>query len=260
MQQRSEFYDTNYGTFSNDVQAVVRREALGEDIGQEGPLTADEYRIFLSWLQLHAEQHVLDVACGSGGPALFLARSVGCKVTGIDINERGIATATHMAAEAGLYPRVRFQVADAQEPLPFEPTTFDALVCTEAILHFPDRLQVLKDWFRVLKPGARLLYTDAGVITGPISNEEIALRSVSFAVFVPPGVNERLLEQAGFQVMRCEDITENQTQVSKRRRASRQRHRAQLVQLEGQERFDKSQDFLALVYRLTSEQRLSRIV
>jgi ubiquinone/menaquinone biosynthesis C-methylase UbiE len=260
MQQRFEHYDQRYEGFSDEVRATVRGETFGEDIGQESWLTVDEYRTFLAWLALDADHHVLDVACGTGGPTLFLAQTAACRVTGIDLNEQGIATARHTALEAGLHARAHFQVADVREPMPFPPGTFDALVCIDAILHFPDRLQLLKDWFRVLQPGARLVYTDGAVITGPMSSEEIATRSLGFALFVPLGANETLLEQAGFRVVRCEDVTENAARVSERWHASRQRHCDQLLQLEGQERFDKGQSDLALVHRLASEQRLSRMV
>lgn len=79
MPERSDFYDARYRTVSDDVRTAVRREVFGEDIGQASWLTVDEYRAFFAWLDLHADQHVLDVACGSGGPALFLARTVGCR-------------------------------------------------------------------------------------------------------------------------------------------------------------------------------------
>ena len=130
-----------------------------------------------------------------------------------------------------------------------------------AILHFPDRLRVLKDWFRVLQPGARLLYTDAGVGTGPISNEEVRMRGPSlFLMFVPPGMNETLLAQAGFRVVRCEDVTENQARLAERMHAANQRHRDERVQLRGQEGFDMGQSVYETVRRLGSEQRLSRMV
>jgi hypothetical protein len=79
MPEGSHFYDAWYHTVSDNVRTAVRREVFGEDIGQASWLTVDEYRAFFAWLDLHADQHVLDVACGSGGPALFLARMVGCR-------------------------------------------------------------------------------------------------------------------------------------------------------------------------------------
>ena len=80
MPECSDFYDARYRTISDDLRTAVHREVFGEDIGQASWLTVDEYRGFFTWLDLHVDQHVLDVACGSGGPALFLARTVGCRL------------------------------------------------------------------------------------------------------------------------------------------------------------------------------------
>ena len=200
MQQQLGMYNSIFGSFFNEIQVAIRREVFGEEIGQFGWLGTDEYRTFLDWMELTADHHVLDVACGSGGPSLFLARTVGCRITGIDINEHGIAIAKQAATDAGLHPRIQFQVVDVTKPLPFDPASFDALVCTEAMVHFPDRLKMLQEWFRVLRPGARILYTDGGIITGVLSNTEAATRSAhgSF-MFVPPGLNETLIAQAGFR-------------------------------------------------------------
>jgi ubiquinone/menaquinone biosynthesis C-methylase UbiE len=261
MAARNDFYDTRYSTLSNDVRAAIRREVFGEDIGQVSWLTADDYRTFFAWLDLDADQHVLDVACGSGGPALLLARTVGCRVTGIDQNATGITTATQAAEAAGMSTRVHFRVANAEAPLPFNPHTLDAIVCFSAIGHFSDRLQVLRDWHRLLKPQGTLLYTDPLVVTGPISNEEVARRSaVGFVQFVPLGENEKLLAQSGFRLVRHADLTDKVTRLAERQMEARQRHRDQLIQSEGQERFDTTLAFHTAVYQLTRERRLSKMV
>jgi cyclopropane fatty-acyl-phospholipid synthase-like methyltransferase len=57
---------------------------------------------------LRATDHVLDVGCGSGGPALFLAREIGCSITGVDINEAGVQAGLVLAREAGMQEKVDF--------------------------------------------------------------------------------------------------------------------------------------------------------
>src|SRR5262245_13559725 len=97
-----DLYGTAYGNFAAPALAEVRRETYGDDFGQSSWVTADEYRRFFRHLGLTAADHVLDVGCGSGGPAVFLARDVGCRVTGVDVNEAGIRAGQALARDAGM--------------------------------------------------------------------------------------------------------------------------------------------------------------
>ena len=248
-----------YGHFGERVLAEIRVETYGKDIGQNSWLTADELELFLAWLGISPGELVLEVASGSGGPALFLAQAANCNVVGIDSNEPGVGRATRAAADAGLAARVRFSLADANARLPFDAASFDALVCIDALNHLPDRAGVLREWRRVLRPGRRALFTDPVVITGPVTADELARRSsIGSFLFTPPGVNERLLEQAGLRLLRREDVTENAARTSGRWLRARQAREAALLPIEGPERFEGLQRFLAAVERLTSERRLSR--
>jgi cyclopropane fatty-acyl-phospholipid synthase-like methyltransferase len=254
-----DLYGTAYGNFAAEVLAQVRRDTYGDDFGQSSWVTGHEYRRFFELLELAAADHVLDVGCGSGGPALFLARETGCRVTGVDVNEAGVRAGLTLAREAGLDDRVHLRRADVREPLPFPDRALDAIVCMDAVCHLPDRLRLFGEWHRVLRPGGRMLYTDPVVVTGPVSNEELATRSsTGYFEFCPPGVNERLIRQAGFELVRAEDVTENEVEVSRRWHAARQQRAAELIRLEGEETFAGLQRFLATVRRLTSERRLSR--
>jgi SAM-dependent methyltransferase len=257
---RVDLFDSTYGHFTDRVLDAVRKETFGVDIGQNSWLTADEYDRFLSWLDLGPSHHVLEVASGSGGPALYVARSTGCRVTGIDSNESGVATASRMAAGSPERERVRFENADATRRLPFDDGSFDALVCIDSMNHFPDRLAVFREWRRVLRDGGRALFTDPVVISGPVTNDELALRSsIGLFLFVPPGTNERLIEQAGFRLVRQEDVSENAAHVAGRWHAARAAHREDLVRIEGEARFEGLQRFFEAVRDLTGDGRLSRI-
>jgi SAM-dependent methyltransferase len=138
MTQQVDLYNSTYGNFKEQVLAEVRRETYGEDIGQNSWITTVEYDQFYGWLDLSPGAHVLEVASGSGGPALYQARKHGCRVTGIDINPEGIATAKQ-AALAQNAAAADFQYADMDQRLPFDDETFDAIVCIDSMNHFHDR-------------------------------------------------------------------------------------------------------------------------
>lgn len=163
----SAHYDANYGNFETELYAEIRREAFGEDIGQSNWTTAGEQDRQLGWLELSSGKSLLDVACGSGGPALRIAERTGCSVAGVDIHEQAIATANSLAAQGGLTEREQFRVVDATGQLPFPAGSFDAITCVDAINHLPERPAVIGDWARLLKPGGRLLFTDPISVTGP---------------------------------------------------------------------------------------------
>jgi SAM-dependent methyltransferase len=261
MSKRIDLFDSTYSHFNEQVLDAIRKETFGQDIGQNSWLTLEEYDRFIQKLDLGPEGHALEVASGSGGPALYLANRVGCFVTGIDANENGLATATQSASKSNQADRVNFKAADANAPLPFDDNSFDAILCIDSMNHFPDRLRVFQEWCRVLQPGHRAVFTDPVVITGPVTNDELAMRSlVGLFLFVPPGINEQLIEDAGLHLVQQEDVTDNAALISGRWQDARQRHRDTLIQIEGEERFEGLQQFFAAVHRLTSERRLSRIV
>jgi SAM-dependent methyltransferase len=255
------YYDGAYARSSEELYAAIRREAFGEDIGQFSWLTAEEYATFADWLAIDAGSHVLEVACGTGGPALFLAGRSGCRVTGVDLHEAGTAAATSRAEELGLADQARFLRADTRARLPFDDATFDALVCIDAWNHLDDREAVLREWFRVLRAGARVVFTDPIVVTGMLRRDEMVARSDSMGefVFTPPGVDEQLVRDAGFVDVRVEDATENMWEVPQRWRDAREQHRSELDEIEGHDANAAFQRFLEVVEMLARERRLSRI-
>ena len=258
--ERIDLFENNYSHFNEHVLRDIRKETFGVDIGQNSWLTVDEYERFLPWLGLTPDHHLLEVASGSGGPALYVARTVGCRVTGVDASEEGVTTASHLAGRSDQADRVRFAAADANAALPFADDSFDALLCIDSMNHFPDRLAVFQEWHRLLRPGGRAIFTDPVVITGPVTNDELAIRSsIGLFLFVPPGINEQLIADAGLRLVQQEDVTANAALVAGLWHYARRRHQKDLLQIEGEERFVGLQLFFAAVYRLCSERRLSRI-
>ena len=104
------------------------------------------------------------------------------------------------------------------------------------------------------------MFTDPVVITGPVTNDELALRSsIGTFLFVPREVTVHCLNHAGFTIVREEDLTPNAELVAGRWREARDKYRDALVTLEGEERFNGLQRFLDAVHVLSRERRLSRI-
>ena len=254
-------YDTNYGNFQKELYGEIRREAFREDIGQNSWLTATEQDQFLTWLELGAGKTLLDVACGSGGPALRIAAATGCSIVGIDLHDQAIGTAKLLAAQRNQEEHSQFLVVNATEKLPFSDATFDAITCIDAINHLPDRPRVIAEWARLLKPGGHLLFTDPITVTGPLTHQEIEMRSsIGFFLFVPRGYDEDVIARCGLRLLVCKDATENMAEVAERRRAARESRSAALREIEGERTFEAEQAFLGVAARIAKERRLSRFL
>lgn len=254
-------YSAQYGQFAADVHEQVRRAAFGADVGQNSWLTVDELERFAGWLELASSTALLDVGCGSGGPALYLARQTGCEVVGAELYAEAVSSGAGLALQAGLEARARFVQADCSQPLPFESERFDAILCIDAINHLPDRQGVLTDWARLLKKGGRLCFTDPLTVTGALGSDEIAIRtSIGYGLFLPVGENERLLAAAGFSVVTVEDTTDSKAVIARRRHDARAQHEESLREIEGDETFFGRQRFFDTAAILAGERRLSRYV
>lgn len=98
---------------------------------------------------------VLDVGCGVGGPALWLARNLGCSVLGLTISPVQARMAGERARAEGLGRLARFEVADANR-LDFKPESFDAVWVVECSEHLADKARFVESCARVLRPGGVL--------------------------------------------------------------------------------------------------------
>lgn len=98
---------------------------------------------------------VLDVGCGLGGPALWLARNLGCSVLGLTISPVQARMATERARAEGLSRLTRFEVADANR-LHYEAGSFDAVWVIECSEHLADKARFVASCARALKPGGVL--------------------------------------------------------------------------------------------------------
>jgi SAM-dependent methyltransferase len=254
-------YDKLYEHFDLPLMRQLRAEAYGQDIGQHSWVTAEELLGDIPKLKLSPESCLLDLGCGPAGPLTYIVAQTKCQAVGLDVSANAIAAARARAASLGLSEQIILQQADLNESLPFADARFDAVVSIDVILHLRDRAAIFEEVARVLAPAGRFLFTDAGVITGPVSSEEIQRRAPhGYAQFVPPGVNEQLLERAGFRLIETCNRTPNLLKSAAGRLAARESRRIELEKLEGSSIFKGQQQYLETVVALAQRAALSRIM
>lgn len=121
---------------------------------------------------------VLDVGCGIGAPAFYLARERGLVVEGVTISGRQVERASRAAVEAALADRVTFRLADVTE-LPQSDGAFDAVWSLESLHHVVDRSRALREIVRVLRPGGRVVIADFA-LAGPVRDPDDAATIEAF--------------------------------------------------------------------------------
>lgn len=137
--------------YENDLA----RYLLGESFHPGGLQTT---RRLGDLLRLNSDSRVLDVACGKGTTAIFLAKEFGCQVFGIDYGMENVLDARALA-QVEQVAGVQFERSDA-EILPFADASFDAVICECAFCVFPRKALAAAEFFRVLRPGGRIGMSD----------------------------------------------------------------------------------------------------
>ena len=207
-------------------------------------------------LALHARinesTHVLDLCCGLGGPARYLAYHYGCRVTGVDMNTDRLAGAVRLTERTKLQDRVLFHHANAlQTGLADE--TFDVIVSQEAFCHIPNKKTLITECVRLLKPGGRIVYTD--ILARSSMTNEIRSRLETEMVFSELSTLEQychLLEEKGCQVIEVEDLSDNWAQILIDRLAMYRSLKEQTVSsfdLAHFQKWDRTYSFFVGLYR-----------
>ena len=104
---------------------------------------------------LAAGMRVLDLGCGLGGPARYLADTYGLDVTGVDLSDSFVDTARYLSERCGLADRTTFVVGDAMDP-PVEAASFDRVFLQHVAMNIADRVALYRAIRRVLRPGGKL--------------------------------------------------------------------------------------------------------
>jgi ubiquinone/menaquinone biosynthesis C-methylase UbiE len=103
-------------------------------------------------------QVIVDLACGRGGPGLWVARKTGASLVGVDFSKAGIEQAGCRAQELGLGERARFLVRDAAAT-GLSDASCDGAMSVDSFWLFADKRRVAAEIARILRPGARFIFT-----------------------------------------------------------------------------------------------------
>ena len=151
--------------------------------------------------QITADSYVLDVGCGVGITGGYLAKTIGCRVVGVDLNPKMILRAGEMTLREDLTHLLEFRTGDAQD-LPFKSGTFDAVI-TESVTAFPeDKARAVREYARVTITGGYVGLNEGTWLTIPVPPEVQAWASQDLGACVKPLLPEEwvaLMESAGLK-------------------------------------------------------------
>ena len=204
-------YDAVYGALarSRTFNEIWRANAYGGNFPEEfahiGFLSLGEAGRLVDLLELEARNMLVDIACGTGGPGLWVASQTGAFLIGVDPSPAGLAAARALASRVELIDLARFQEGTFQRSgLPGGAA--DAVMTVDAFQYAPDKRAALSEFHRVLRPGGRAAIVcfevDPTKVEGlpvlgvdPISDYAPLLESAGFVVDVyeeTPGWDPRV--------------------------------------------------------------------
>lgn len=153
------FYESFYTAVArSEAHAAFCARVFGADLAQNGFADVAQLERLAVATGLAPGVHALDVGCGNGKIAAFLAERTGARLTGLDYSAEAIRQAQELAA--GSEGRLSFVVGDVNH-LELPPATFDVVLAIDTIYFSDDYAATLRALSAALRPGGRigLLYS-----------------------------------------------------------------------------------------------------
>lgn len=129
-----------------------------EEFGHISFVTLPELRRMAAELRLSPGDTLVDLGCGMGGPALWVARETRARLIGVDFSPVAVEQAGARAVELGLAGQAQF-VVDSFADTGLETDSADGAMSEDAIQYAPDKRAAIAEATRILRPGGRLVFT-----------------------------------------------------------------------------------------------------
>lgn len=204
-------YDSFYAAWgrSPTLRRIWREHVTGADYPEAFahisflPLAA--LRALGEGLNLGADQTVVDLACGAGGPGLWVAKESGALLVGRDLSPVAVERAAERVAGVGMEGRAAF-AQGSFEHTGLAAESADAVMTVDALQYAPDKPKALAEVARILRRGRRFAF---------VAFELDAAHIAGFPVWEDPvGDYRPLLEQSGFEILRYEQLPNWREQVA----------------------------------------------
>jgi ubiquinone/menaquinone biosynthesis C-methylase UbiE len=261
LQAVEHFYDFHPISAQQILAAVAARGVDQADITEEALQHHDQDHYggtaavdrLMAEAGVQASDDVLDVCSGMGGPARYLAWKTGCRVTGLDLTRSRVQGATELTAVAGLSAQVRFVEGNALA-MPFANASFSLAIGQEAFAHIPNKVQLVSECSRVLRPAGRLVFSDI-LRRQALSAEDASqlFEGMRFSEIASVEDYEGWLHAHGMRLVRVRDLSEEWTRILRERHAMYQSLRDATVARLGlahYERYDRAYAHFVGLYQV----------
>jgi cyclopropane fatty-acyl-phospholipid synthase-like methyltransferase len=176
--------------------------------------------VMADWADIKPGERVLDAGCGVGGSCMWLAEHRGATAVGVTITADQVRRGRRYARERGLEDRVELYQRDYRDT-GLDAESFDVVWACESAAHAPDQREFLREAFRVLKPGGRLISRDLYMRRPPANAEEEGLMRTWEAAWALPNLPSHeqflgMLGECGFEVDRHKDVTSTAVRSGRR--------------------------------------------
>jgi ubiquinone/menaquinone biosynthesis C-methylase UbiE len=204
-------YDAFYASWgrSPTLRRIWREHVTGADYPEEFahisfvPLA--QLRALAEGLNLAADQVLVDLACGAGGPGLWVAKEFGARLVGRDLSPVAVERANERVSEVGMTGRAEFRQGSFEQT-GLRAAAADAVMTIDALQYAPNKTKAIAEVARILRPSRRF-----GFVAFELDAERVAGLNVWDD---PVGDFRPLLDAAGFEVLRYEQIEGWQDQVA----------------------------------------------